>query len=728
MAKNNKTKKQAADGTLWERIRKPASNLWQGFIRSRRLVGVVVLFLLVCAAMFSPFFSGIPLRPGDRAAHTVFVTKTTTFEDTDATETARREARDNVQKVYLTDPLIADVGDVMDHVSDVREGGLFDRPRGADPVKQELIEYMFLSPNTIDVLLDRDTAGLTRLFSHTVSLIKKLAGNRDWMNEADLDRLPELVAARVDKGELSETEAAVVRDIITSLAVRSYDSDETERRRTAAAAAIEPVMRTQEKSVPLVKKGETLTKAHLDVMAKQGRKPRRMLIGHIAGGALILLFAFVLTGAYLVYFDRETLEDDKKIFIFYVLVLLSVLGALLIYLLSESMPGFSAYTLGISTGVLAILTCFLVRPALALVAAPLLAAVCAIIMKFHIGVFFTALVSGLLGYYYSLRRQDMENIMKAGLAIAAGSMCVIAALTLIRFTSLKQALLDIFLFGALNGLITSVLATGMLPLFERAFNIITPHRLLELSNPEHPLLKNLLINAPGTYHHCIFVGNLAETAAEAVGADPLLVRIAAYYHDVGKLKRPYFFTENQITGENQLAEVTPTLGSLVISSHVKDGVEMLREHKIPPGIIRIASEHHGTGLISFFYQQARARAKDPDTVTEERFRYPGPVPSTLESAILMMCDGCEAAVRSLKEPSARNIENTVNNIVKARLMDGQFDKCDITLQQIDTVRRMLIETLARIYHARIEYPDEEELKLKIHGPERNGKAEDKTSA
>jgi putative nucleotidyltransferase with HDIG domain len=398
-----------------------------------------------------------------------------------------------------------------------------------------------------------------------------------------------------------------------------------------------------------------------------------------------------------------------------------------VQVLHQTIPQFSLYAMGVSTSVLAILLCFLVQPQLALVSVPLLAAAALITLKLDPGVLVLMLTTGFLGYFFSMRRQDMDNIIKAGAAISGCGIVLIAALHLTHFVSIKSFLVDTLLFGAANGLLTAVLATGLLPLFERVFNVITPHRLLELSNPENPLLKQLLTTAPGTYHHCIFVGNLAETAAEAVGADPLLVRIACYYHDVGKLRRPYFFAENQLHGQNPLDDKSPSMGALIIYQHVKEGVEMLREHKLPEPIIRIASEHHGTCLISFFYQQARSQAKDPDTVSEERFRYPGPTPSTLESAIVMLCDGCEAAVRSLKDHAMRNIENTVNAIVKGRLVDGQFDHCNITLQQIDTVRKTLIETLARIYHARVEYPDEEELKKKfqadhVPGDRRSGKA------
>lgn len=687
--------------------------LWQRFVLSRKLIGALTLFLLVSACLLYPYFKGIPVRPGDTAPETYSYKEILKREDIRATEAARKRASDGIEQVYLLDGLTSDIQDVLEHVNDVKRGGLFKPSEGHEPVAQELLEYMFLSPSTVEVLLQKDTDSLTVLFSRTVSLLRDVAGGKMWLEQNDLAEIETRTRTMTGVGRLDEKDARVIRDLIKSLAVRSFDSAETDRRRTAAAAAIKPVVVSSTRRIVIVRKGDMLTEQHLAALTKHGIRPHRSPVGQIAGGLLFLAFTFTLMGIYIPSFARDVYGNDKKVFMFYILLLITAVGALLIYVLHETMPGFSAYALGIPIGVLAILTCFLIKPRLSLVTVPLSALCFCVIMKLPLNVFIVALVCGLLGSFYTTQRQEMDNIIKAGIAIALGSMAVIAIMNIVQFTTYRRALMDTLVFGALNGLLTSVLATGILPLFERAFNIVTPHRLLELSNPEHPLLKELLINAPGTYHHSIFVGNLAETAADTVGADPLLIRIAAYYHDVGKLKRPYFFGENQISGHSQLDEVTPTLGSLVVSSHVKDGIEMMNEHRLPNDIIRIASEHHGTCLISFFFQRARAEARDPDNVSEARFRYPGPSPSTRESAILMLCDSCEAAVRSLKEPTARNIENTVNNIVKARLVDGQFDHCDITLAHIDTVRRMLADSLARIYHARIQYPDEDQLRSKL---------------
>lgn len=258
-----------------------------------------------------------------------------------------------------------------------------------------------------------------------------------------------------------------------------------------------------------------------------------------------------------------------------------------------------------------------------------------------------------------------------------------------------------------NGPLSAVLAVGSLPIFETVFGILTPIRLLELSNPEHPLLHRLLLEAPGTYHHSIMVGNLAEAAAMAIGADSLLARVGAYYHDIGKIRRPYLFTENQVFDmENPHDRMSPSLSSTAIISHVKDGVELAREHKVPEQIIDFIKEHHGTGLASYFYIKAaeEAAAKDEKPPEEWAFRYEGPRPGSKETAIVMLADSIEAATRSLSRPTPARIESVVRKIIQERLFDHQLDKSDLTLRELDTIAETFVQVLSGLFHTRIQYP------------------------
>jgi putative nucleotidyltransferase with HDIG domain len=257
----------------------------------------------------------------------------------------------------------------------------------------------------------------------------------------------------------------------------------------------------------------------------------------------------------------------------------------------------------------------------------------------------------------------------------------------------------------LDGIFAAVLAMGSIPLLEGPFGLITAMKLIELSNPNQPLLRKLQVEAPGTYYHSIMVGNLAEAGTEAVGGNSLLARVGAYYHDIGKTKRPYFFVDNQFGAENPHDKLAPGLSALIISSHVRDGIELAREHRVPEAIVNFIREHHGTMLISFFYQKA-LQADTGDGVVEADFRYDGPKPQSKETAIVMLADASEATTRTLKHPTPQAIEQVVRKIIKDRLSDGQLDESNLTLKELDVVAKTFTRVLTGAFHQRIEYPEQ----------------------
>lgn len=260
-------------------------------------------------------------------------------------------------------------------------------------------------------------------------------------------------------------------------------------------------------------------------------------------------------------------------------------------------------------------------------------------------------------------------------------------------------------WGALGGVGSAILAVGIMPYFEAIFDIVTPFKLLELANPAQPLLRLVLTKAPGTYHHSIMVGNLAEAAAETIGADALLVRVGAYYHDVGKVKRPIFFVENQLGIDNAHDKLNPRLSARVIIAHVEEGMELARAHKLPKDIANFIATHHGKSLVSYFFHQA-GQSEGPDSVPEEGFRYPGPRPWTKEQAIVMLADVTEATMRTLKSPTVDQIEATVRRIINKRLADGELSESPLTLQELEMVAQTFIQITKGLYHQRIEYPDQ----------------------
>ena len=269
------------------------------------------------------------------------------------------------------------------------------------------------------------------------------------------------------------------------------------------------------------------------------------------------------------------------------------------------------------------------------------------------------------------------------------------------------------LYTGAAGMAAGFVVLGILPSIEKAFRITTSMSLLELADASQPLLRRLQMEAPGTYSHSLQVATLAEAAAEAIGANSLLCRVAAYYHDVGKIHKADYFIENQCDGKNRHINLTPSVSLLIIIGHVKDGVELAKEYNLPSSILPFIQQHHGTTLIEYFYHRAcslqDASGESGSDVPEEQYRYPGPKPKSKEIAILMICDACESAVRAMSDPNASRIETLVHDVTLRRLHDGQFDECDLTFKELDQVQRTCVKTLLGIYHGRIAYPSTEKL-------------------
>ena len=249
----------------------------------------------------------------------------------------------------------------------------------------------------------------------------------------------------------------------------------------------------------------------------------------------------------------------------------------------------------------------------------------------------------------------------------------------------------------------------VLPLVERVFRVQTDLSLIELGDPAHPLLQELVRRAPGTYNHSITVASLAEAAADSIGARSLLVRVGAYFHDIGKMLKPGYFIENQGRGVNQHDTLVPAMSTLVIIAHVKDGADLARQNKLPECIIDFIQQHHGTTLVEYFYRQAQQKTEEGEEseVDETSFRYPGPKPQTKESGVLMLADAVESASRALVEPTPARIESLVEELTRKRLDDGQFDECGLTLQEVHTIGESLVKSLTAVYHGRVKYPDQE---------------------
>ncbi len=312
-----------------------------------------------------------------------------------------------------------------------------------------------------------------------------------------------------------------------------------------------------------------------------------------------------------------------------------------------------------------------------------------------------ALAGGVLAVFIVRSAPQRTTLMLAGVAGGLAQAVVVAAVNLMSAADWQSTLIDCgYALG--GGLISAMMCLGTLPMWEQLFKVVTPMKLLELANPNNPLLKRLLMEAPGTYHHSIVVGNLAESAAEAIGANALLTRAAAYYHDIGKLQRPYFFAENQL-GENPHESITPELSKRILTSHPRDGLALAIKHNLPQVVQDIIMEHHGTTPVMYFYHKAVKEASDTQVQLND-FRYPGPKPHTREAALIMLADSVEAGARALPDHSPEKLDEFVQQIVNIKLEDGQFDDCDLTLRDLGIITAEFRKVLVGIFHERIVYP------------------------
>ncbi|MGM8214146.1 HD family phosphohydrolase [Bacillaceae bacterium W0354] len=391
---------------------------------------------------------------------------------------------------------------------------------------------------------------------------------------------------------------------------------------------------------------------------------------------------------------------------------LGVGSILLLFIIQSLGPAIDSLFYLTPIAAYAILVKYLVSERYAIISSVIMAILGGIVFNisgneiFH--VFLFLLLSQWFAIYFYQSIKDRGTLFKTSTSLMTVHFILVIAFELTDITSFTTSqLLIALIFSALSVFLASILTLGLLPLFEAGFNMLTESKLLSLSNPNHPLLRKLLVEAPGTYHHSVMVANLSESACEAIGANGLLARVASYYHDVGKALEPHMFIENQ-HGKNPHDTMQPDESAQVILRHPFSGANLLREYALPQEIIDVAEQHHGTTLLKFFYY--KAKEKDPN-VKESSFRYKGPIPQSKEAAIINICDSVEAAVRSKEKPTKEEIHKIVRSIIYDRLMDGQLNASELTLNDLLVIEQDICDMLNGIFHARIEYPNE----VKSHG-------------
>lgn len=512
---------------------------------------------------------------------------------------------------------------------------------------------------------------------------------------------------------LDKESGLTVQNVVVSVLKPNmvYQAKATEQARQQAADKV-PDQMIQQGDV-IVSRYGIITSSVLSRLKDVGLYSNRPNYSVAIGFAMFIALSVVLLVAYVERRAPRRRVDNLMLSILgLVFVLMSILIALTKWIINAGGPTSVPYLLPISMG--AMLITVMMDSSLAVVASFYFSFLLGASLSFNFDYVFYGFVGALVGAYSVSQVTSRGTFMRAGFFVSMMNVGAVIALHLLQTDhandfhsfSLRVGL------AALNGLVSAILAMGVLPFFETAFGLLTPIRLLELSNPNHPLLRKVLMEAPGTYHHSLIVGNLAEAAAEIVGADPLLCRVGAYYHDVGKTKRPMFFVENQMTKENPHEKIAPSLSHLIITSHVTDGLEMQKRAALPKPIQDICATHHGTTILWYFFNKAKEQDKN-GTIKVDDYRYPGPKPKTRECAIIMICDAVEAAVRSMARPTPNRVEGVIRKIIRDRLQDGQLDECDLTLQDLDVMIGAFMKTLKGIYHSRIEYPDIDKLRKEV---------------
>ena len=515
-------------------------------------------------------------------------------------------------------------------------------------------------------------------------------------NEQDLKEAKKEYTDFISSSDLSDSEKAIALNFVNVVEPNFfYDKEKTDELIKETLKQVPPVM--IKKNQIVVSEGEPVTAHQLELLGTLGllSDSASAICIYIALGVLVIIVMYLQYGYIHKYYTAINKEFSK-------IVMISILNVFPV-ILARLFGMMSNYIIPLAC--MPMLITLLLNYKISLVFSMLNVILIGGAVGFNPNIIILAILNVVLGGTLLRKMQQRNDILYSSITVAVLSSILTFSVGTLTTNNFMEILAD-STFAAAGAILSGILTIGVLPFFESTFDIVTNAKLLELSNPNNPLLKKLLMEAPGTYHHSILVANLAELAAEQVGGNPLLARIGAYYHDVGKTKRPYFFRENQFGKKNPHDRLKPEVSSKIIISHVKDGSELAKEYNLPKTIHDFIVTHHGETLVKYFYLTVKNNSENPDEVKEEDFKYPGPKPMSKEQGIVMLADSTEAAVRSINEPTEEKIEKMVNNIIDDKLASGQLDNCDLTLRDISKIKKCFLKALNGIHHERIEYPDD----------------------
>lgn len=684
----------------------------------RALLALVVVAALSLALWGRLLPQRVKLELGEPAPRTVISPRSAFYYDTVRTEHLRQEARASIPDQYdpsteARDLALRTVDDIFATLRRARqEAQLPDLAAKLEWLHSQL--DVKLTDRTLLLALQAQPGALDRMEDAAVKAVRALMLLKIRDNTDDLEQVR--TRARQDAASLpmERSYQQAVAEIV-SLALRPnliYDPEATLKARDAAAAAVKPVRDSVQPGEVIVYEGDTVTQRHLDICQALGlMQPRLDYLRALS----ILLLLFLLVAGYGYFIQRfapKYYHDEKYLLIAAALTIL----ASVIYRLSEGTASFEATSLGTAVGAV-IAMCLLAEPLVAVCLGAVLSILLGLIASGSdarlvvVALFVTVLTVYSMGRGYQRTTTIARTALLAALANAVLLLLGDQVFgVLISWPTIAQA--------AAAGLLGATAGTGLVLVIQRPLQITTDMWLLELGNPNEPVLHRLLTEAPGSYQSSLLVATLAEAAAEAIDANALLARVAATYHDIGKVKRPGFFIENQFGSENPHDRLAPQLSAMILAAHVQEGAEMARQLRLPPEIVSAIEQHHGTGLMLFFYEKAKSLAKPGEEVPEVRFRYPGPKPQTKENALILLADCVEATARSLDSYDPETIRSMVEKIVQDRIDDGQLDEAPLTLAEITTTKRQLTSTLISIFHRRIPYPDQIEREMAARAEDR----------
>ena len=668
------------------------------------MIGLITYLIVVVLLLVGMAPEQYDIKVGFPASIDILATKDVV--DTVTTEALRKRAADQVEESYkgvddsVLGTVTADLNDAFARLLALRDGAQPDESinEGAlEAINRTLPVALTLEQYTALTTADRDT--LDALFGDAASAVRDalISTLPEGQEDASVSRIARVLASSGYPTELVALSADVMRACIRPNML--IDVEITEANRQKAMDAVEP--KTFLRGEAIVRRGERVTEAQYQMLSTLGLLKEDTLDLHMMGGvALLVLLVLAALALYLYCFERQHLNPKT--------VLLIAVIFLLVLVLSLTLGFWNTYLIPVSLGMM--LLSVLVGRRVALFTNLALGVIISLLNTVSSGHFtmpmfsfiVMCLVSAPIIMWVYARRTQRTTTLLAGVLVGVSNFLVTLAVGLINSSEMRAVLTNA-LYAMGSGLLSAVLCIGIQPVLELIFNLATNSRLIELSNPNQPLLRRLLLEAPGTYHHAIIVANLAEAAANAIGANGLLARVGAYYHDVGKLKRPGYFTENQV-GDNPHDRTDPRVSAAILTAHPRDGYQLAQKARIPQPVLDIIRQHHGDGVTLYFYDKA-VKLYGAEHVDINAFRYEGPRPRTKEAAAVMLADTIEAATRSIPNPTPEKIDAMLRKLVRGKLADGQLDESDLTFKDLEMVCSAFSTVLTGVFHERIEYPD-----------------------